>query len=86
MHINLSREIEIELITNNRYNVLDDDSVKFATMINNLISINSKDLKPKNTKNNNKENINNTSKINYNKTLNVQKDKITNLEANRNVI
>ncbi|CAG8526714.1 11780_t:CDS:2, partial [Racocetra fulgida] len=86
MHINLSREIEMELITNNRYNVLNNDPVKFATTINNPISINSKGQKPKNAKNNNKKNINNTSKINYNETLNVQRDKITNLEANRNVI
>ncbi|CAG8581866.1 18902_t:CDS:2, partial [Racocetra fulgida] len=43
MHINLSKEMEIELITNNGRNILDnDDPVEFVITINNPIGISSK--------------------------------------------
>ncbi|CAG8849828.1 8039_t:CDS:2, partial [Gigaspora margarita] len=41
IHLNLSKEMEIELITNSRHNILNnDDPVEFATTINNPIVTN----------------------------------------------
>ncbi|KAF0492500.1 protein far1-related sequence 11-like [Gigaspora margarita] len=78
IHLNFSKEMEMELIMNSGHNILDnDDPVEFATTINNPIVTSSKVRRPKNAK---ATINNNTSQINHSETINVQRDELTNLE------
>ncbi|RIB30576.1 hypothetical protein C2G38_2026739 [Gigaspora rosea] len=58
IHINLTKKIEMQILTKDSHNILDDNSTEFAATISNPIGIHSKVWKPKDTNQNSFKKVN----------------------------
>ncbi|CAG8487169.1 10317_t:CDS:2, partial [Cetraspora pellucida] len=79
LHLKLSKEIKMELTKTNSHNVLNNNSVEFATTISNPVGVHSKGQKPKNAS---AKAFNDDTQENYNNHENISKSSLSVTKCN----